>query len=390
VRNAGKERLVLESISASSPHFYCSFFAHTVLAPGANTSFDVYFLARAVGRARTALYINTSGGLLRYSVSGTGVRNRYGLYPVQGARVPLNSTYTHLIRLHNPTNHPLQVLEIYTSDDDLHLELPATFDAELSNDSTPASKRSSSTTTDNSSGSDEQLFVKSKHNAINLSEQERQNFNKNNNLSSAKQQQQQQQQTNKPDKSRLASRNSWYLNPFETKPVVFLRYMGHNANNHTAFLCIRTISFDSTPASKGKPKPAANGLVELSFVLPVDIEVTARPGLFASVDYLNFEYFTVRHVTTSERFSPALITSSLSNSPAAAFSPFVNDTFNVYDDSERTVDLFLSNTMSSLVEIKEVSSVRQNSALKIKYIPGLVLPPNSNQLTKVAEVSFNG
>lgn len=53
-----------------------------------------------------------------------GVYNIYRLKPILNARIPINSTFTTLIKLHNPTNRSLQVTEVYTSDDDLHLELP--------------------------------------------------------------------------------------------------------------------------------------------------------------------------------------------------------------------------------------------------------------------------
>ena len=39
-------------------------------------------------------------------------------------RIPLNTSFTSLIHLHNPHNATLQILEIYSSDDDLHLEIP--------------------------------------------------------------------------------------------------------------------------------------------------------------------------------------------------------------------------------------------------------------------------
>ena len=38
--------------------------------------------------------------------------------------MPLNSSYSPLIQLHNPHSEPIQVLEMYSSGGDLHLELP--------------------------------------------------------------------------------------------------------------------------------------------------------------------------------------------------------------------------------------------------------------------------
>lgn len=54
--------------------------------------------------------------------------NKYGLKTIKNARIPLNTTFTSLLKLHNPLNHSLQVTEIYTSDDDLHVDLPPLLD----------------------------------------------------------------------------------------------------------------------------------------------------------------------------------------------------------------------------------------------------------------------
>ena len=77
-----------------------------------------------MGNAESALYVNTNKGIFKYIVLGIGIENSYKLKPILNARIPVNSSFTSLIQLHNPYNVPLQVLEIYTSDDDLHLELP--------------------------------------------------------------------------------------------------------------------------------------------------------------------------------------------------------------------------------------------------------------------------
>ena len=61
-------------------------------------------------------------------MSGFGVTNKYGLKTIKNARSPLNTTFTSLLKLHNPLNHSLQVTEIYTSDDDLHVDLPPLLD----------------------------------------------------------------------------------------------------------------------------------------------------------------------------------------------------------------------------------------------------------------------
>jgi hypothetical protein len=363
IKNSGKEKLVLESISASSIHFYCSFFVERALAPGSNTSFDVYFLARALGMTKSSLYINTNRGIFRYQVAGVGVRNRYGLYPITNVRIPLNASYTHVIKLHNPTNYPMQILEIYASDDDLHLDIPYSFYSELNN-ARSVNNNNNIKSREEAVKANEKLFTRNKLNAINLSEKERESFSSNFSGKSSNQQK-------GPQAKNLYNnnKNAWYLNPFETRPIVFLRYLGHNANNHTAFVCIRTISFDSssneaksgvkksTQSSTSKQHKSSKDttaeehkLSELSFILPVELEVTDRPGLYSSIDYINFEYFTARPgYFLQEGFTPSIV-SSLCGS--GVYSPFSNDSFNTYGNFEKTVDLFLSNNMNTPVEIK--------------------------------------
>lgn len=74
--------------------------------------------------------------------------NKYGLKPINNVHIPINTSYTSMLRLHNPTRYPLQILEIYSSDDDLHLNIP-------SSDNT-------------NSHHSEKLFEKSKPNSITL------------------------------------------------------------------------------------------------------------------------------------------------------------------------------------------------------------------------------
>ena len=59
-----------------------------------------------------------------YQVRAVGTPNPYRLKPLVGVRMPLNSSYSPLIQLHNPHSEPIQVLEMYSSGGDLHLELP--------------------------------------------------------------------------------------------------------------------------------------------------------------------------------------------------------------------------------------------------------------------------
>ncbi|XP_059172508.1 transmembrane protein 131-like isoform X2 [Physella acuta] len=123
--NDPKHNLHLLSISGSTVHFHCSFFQDKIVPPGGNTSFDVVFLARQVGNVENTLFIHTSIGSRRYQVFGVGTPNPYRLRPYLGARVPINSSFTPVIQMHNPYSTRLQVLEMFASEGDLHLELPS-------------------------------------------------------------------------------------------------------------------------------------------------------------------------------------------------------------------------------------------------------------------------
>jgi len=112
------------SISGNTIHFHCSFFADKVIPPSGNTSFDVVFLGRDEGLVENTLYIHTSAGSFRFIVSAVGTPNPYRLKPLVGVKMPLNSSYSPMITLHNPHPEPIQVLEMYSSGGDLHLELP--------------------------------------------------------------------------------------------------------------------------------------------------------------------------------------------------------------------------------------------------------------------------
>uniref|UniRef100_A0A803TGG9 Transmembrane protein 131 n=1 Tax=Anolis carolinensis TaxID=28377 RepID=A0A803TGG9_ANOCA len=122
---SSEETIILVSISATTSHFHASFFQNRKILPGGNTSFDVVFLARMVGNVENTLFINTSNhGVFTYQVFGIGVPNPYRLRPFIGAKVPVNSSFSPIINIHNPHSEPLQVVEMYSSGGDLHLELP--------------------------------------------------------------------------------------------------------------------------------------------------------------------------------------------------------------------------------------------------------------------------
>ena len=67
----------------------------------------------------------TNEAVHTYAVSGVGVPNAYGLVALGKARIAVNTTFTSMLEIRNPFNRSLQIVEAYTSDDDLHVDVPA-------------------------------------------------------------------------------------------------------------------------------------------------------------------------------------------------------------------------------------------------------------------------
>ncbi|KAK7872556.1 hypothetical protein R5R35_013787 [Gryllus longicercus] len=115
----------MSSISGNTVHFHSSFFEDKIIPPLGNTSFNVVFLGREEGEIESNLFIHTSEGSFKYHVKGASVSSPYRLRPLVGVRVPLNATYAPLISIHNPHMTPMQIVEVYSSGGEFHLELPS-------------------------------------------------------------------------------------------------------------------------------------------------------------------------------------------------------------------------------------------------------------------------
>ncbi|XP_075446661.1 transmembrane protein 131 isoform X2 [Ascaphus truei] len=259
---SSEETITLVSISATTSHFHASFFQNRKILPGGNTSFDVVFLARVVGNVENTLFINTSNhGVFTYQVFGVGIPNPYRLRPFIGARVPVNSSFSPLINIHNPHSEPLQVVEMYSSGGDLHLELP----------------------TGQQGG----------------------------------------------------TRNLWEIPPYETKGVMRASFSSREADNHTTFIRIKTNASDSAEF----------------IILPVEVEVTTAPGIYSSIEMLDFG--TLRS-----------------------------------QDHPNVLNLHLLNSGTKDVPITSVRSTPQNEAITVHFKP-ITLKASESKYTKVASISFD-
>ncbi|KAM3932942.1 transmembrane protein 131 isoform 3-T3 [Leptodactylus fuscus] len=256
------ETITLISISATTSHFHASFFQNRKILPGGNTSFDVVFLARVVGNVENTLFINTSNhGVFTYQVFGVGIPNPYRLRPFIGARVPVNSSFSPLINIHNPHSEPLQVVEMYSSGGDLHLELPT-----------------------GQQGGTKKL---------------------------------------------------WEIPPYETKGVMRASFSSREADNHTAFIRIKTNASDSAEF----------------IILPVEVEVTTAPGIYSSIEMLDFGTLRTQ-------------------------------------DVPKVLNLHLLNSGTKDVPITSVRSTPQNDAITVHFKP-ITLKASESKYTKVASISFD-
>lgn len=259
---SSEETITLISISATTSHFHASFFQNRKILPGGNTSFDVVFLARVVGNVENTLFINTSNhGVFTYQVFGVGIPNPYRLRPFIGARVPVNSSFSPLINIHNPTSEPLQVVEMYSSGGDLHLELPT-----------------------GQQGGTKKL---------------------------------------------------WEIPPYETKGVMRASFSSREADNHTAFIRIKTNASDSAEF----------------IILPVEVEVTTAPGIYSSIEMLDFGTLRTQ-------------------------------------DVPKVLNLHLLNSGTKDVPITSVRSTPQNDAITVHFKP-ITLKASESKYTKVASISFD-
>ncbi|XP_045139766.1 transmembrane protein 131 [Echinops telfairi] len=259
---SSEETITLISISATTSHFHASFFQSRKILPGGNTSFDVVFLARVVGNVENTLFINTSNhGVFTYQVFGVGVPNPYRLRPFLGARVPVNSSFSPIISIHNPHSEPLQVVEMYSSGGDLHLELP----------------------TGQQGG----------------------------------------------------TRKLWEIPPYETKGVMRASFSSREADNHTAFIRIKTNASDNADF----------------IILPVEVEVTTAPGIYSSTEMLDFGTLRTQ-------------------------------------DLPKVLNLHLLNSGTKDVPITSVRPTPQNDAITVHFKP-ITLKASESKYTKVASISFD-
>lgn len=130
--------------------------------------------------------------------------------------------------------------------------------------------------------------------------------------------------------------------------------MGRSANNHTAFLCIRATQYSNRVTNKvpiinktWDPQMDSESNYddekEISFVLPIELEVSTNIGIYSPYEQIDFGLATLERVKSNHgTFLPSKI-----------FNPeLVNSNPVVQLGSERLVDLYLANSGPSFLSIK--------------------------------------
>jgi len=124
--NGADTELSVLSVTTDNVHFHPSSFKATTLSPGEALNISIVFLPRTIGSVEGSLVIQTSAGGLLYQIHARGVANPYRLHPFLSAKLPTGATYSPPIQVHNPHETTLQIKEIYTSEEFLHLNMSET------------------------------------------------------------------------------------------------------------------------------------------------------------------------------------------------------------------------------------------------------------------------
>nr|CRZ22666.1 Bm2436 [Brugia malayi] len=221
VHNPTASTVRFDAISGSTVHFHCSFPEHKTVNPGESTTFSVVFLPRQEGLIENILIVHSSLGSFTYSVKGKGKGSAYRIRPLVGVKIPVNGTLISPVQLHNPHPTRLRVTEIYSSDGDLHLELP---------DIAPET-----------------------HHPVSL----------------------------------------WDIAPYETKTVMNAKLLGARERNSSAYIRIKTNRKRRKVIDKSSSKISLQTNfdvehVEDTLIIPIEVEITKKRGLYATVDLLDF------------------------------------------------------------------------------------------------------
>lgn len=119
------EELQILSIKSDNSQFHPAIFKPQVLLPEGRASIQIIYLPRNIGsNIECKLTIMTSFGELIYLIQASAINNLYHLHPFIGTKIPSGVIYSRPIIMYNPTDKPLHVREVFTTESFLTLNLP--------------------------------------------------------------------------------------------------------------------------------------------------------------------------------------------------------------------------------------------------------------------------
>eukprot|EP00049_Salpingoeca_infusionum_P008630 m.142710 g.142710 ORF g.142710 m.142710 type:complete len:1843 (+) comp14068_c0_seq1:317-5845(+) len=122
-----RHTLTLLAANSQNAQFHCSNFKATEVLPGKNTTFTIIYLPQQLGRVESKFTISTSLGDLEYEVFGTGTLNPNRLLPIVSGRIPAQLRLAQPIVFHNPSSLPIQIEEVFSSNDAIQLDMNTMF-----------------------------------------------------------------------------------------------------------------------------------------------------------------------------------------------------------------------------------------------------------------------
>jgi hypothetical protein len=162
--------------------------------------------------------------------------------------------------------------------------------------------------------------------------------------------------------------------------VALLRYIGRYPNNHTAFVCLKTVNLNlndtnqpnftinkkintnnynnnnNNEINNNNTKTTqnlfnnVNSFRDISFVLPLELEVTQQAGIYSPVEMIDFQSVSIRKNYFNDNDSIFPATMALNDFENTLISPFINETIN--ENLKKVFNLYLTNNAATALEIK--------------------------------------
>ncbi|RYG68633.1 hypothetical protein EON64_04760 [archaeon] len=157
------------AVASRDPQFHPILFQPQTLGPESNLTVQILYLPQLMQVTASELVVETSEGNLYYQVEGRAAQNPYHISPVVGYTMVLGSRSLEVpIRMFNPHDSMLHIMEVFTTEDFITLSNSPSSSSSFFPTSSPSSSSPSSSTSANASidmvwslqpGREEQVMV---------------------------------------------------------------------------------------------------------------------------------------------------------------------------------------------------------------------------------------